>query len=232
MGFSEWIYVATIINHEAIFTSLPIHRPLQVSSLSNTLALMATRERSDTTQVMYAPNHPPQALLTRFTCWEKRIENLLDFFTQVQAFQKTNSRHYTALSAQAAQTYGDDERLDEDGVVQIWKGLQQKTEVLARFYDGLSMSYEDKILRELRTKLGEIKVLKGDLNRIRSKEVVKAEKKKWRFEEAVKDLTQSLNQIGSFKQRDDPYLANRSNSLITFESNCRMSFVSPKVGSA
>ena len=231
MGFSEWIYVATI-NHEAIFTSLPIHRPLQVSSLSNTLALMATPERSDATQVMYAPNHPAQALLTRFTCWEKRIENLLDFFTQMQAFQKTHSRHYTALSAQAAQTYGDDERLDEDGVVQIWKGLQQKTEVLARFYDGLSMSYEDKILRELRTKLGEIRILKGDLNRIRSKEVVKAEKKKWRFEEAVKDLTQTLNQIGSFKQRDDPYLANRSNSLITLESNCRMSFVSPKVGSA
>jgi hypothetical protein len=150
----------------------------------------------------------------------------------VQAFQKTHSRHYTALSAQAAQTGGDDERLHEDGVIQIWKGLQQKTEALARFYDGLSSSYEDKILRELRTKLGEIRILKGDLNRIRSKEVVKAEKKKLRFEEAVKDLTQSLNQIGSFKQRDDPYLANRSNSLITLESNCRMSFVSRKVGSA
>jgi hypothetical protein len=176
-------------------------------------ALMNTPERSDASQVMCAPVHPAQALLTRFTCWEKRIENLVDFFTQVQTFQKAHSRHYTALSLQAAQTYGEDERLQEDGVVRIWKGLQEKTTELARFYDGLSVSYDNTIIRELRLKLAEIRTFKGDLNRIHSKEVAKAKKRQGRFEDAVNNLTKSLNPGGGSKQRDDPYVANRSNPL-------------------
>jgi hypothetical protein len=177
------------------------------------LALMVTPERSDATQVMYAPVHPAQALLTRFTCWEKRIENLLDFFTQVQTFQKTHSRHYTALSLLAGHTFGEDERLQEDGVIRIWKGLQEKTGELARFYDGLSVSYDDTVLRELRMKLAEIRIFKGDLNRIRSKEAAKAEKRQGRFEEAVSNLTKSLNKVGDPKQMDDPFVANRSKSF-------------------
>ena len=176
-------------------------------------AIKPTPERSDVSQVMSAPVHPGQALLTRFTCWEKRIENLVDFFTQVQTFQKTHSRHYTALSLQAAQTYGEDERLQEDGVIRIWKGLHEKTTELARFYDGLSVSYDNTIIRELRMKLAEIKAFKGDLNRIHSKVAAKAKRRQGRFEEAVNDLTKSLNSGGASKQREGPYVASRSNSL-------------------
>jgi len=174
---------------------------------------MVTPERNDATQVMYAPVHPAQALLTRFTCWEKRIENLVEFFTQVQSFQKAHSRHYTALSLHAGQTYGGEERLSEDGVIRIWKGLQEKSAELATFYDGLAVSYDDTVLRELKMKLAEIRIFKGDLNRIRSKEAVKAEKRQGRFEDAVNNLTKSLNQVGNPKQRDDPLVANRSKSL-------------------
>lgn len=204
--------------HHKIPSDLPFNvhsspfSPHVASSLSIMLALMVTPERSDATQVMYAPIHPAQALLTRFTCWEKRIENLVEFFTQVQSFQKAHSRHYTALSLHAGQTYGEDERLREDGVIRIWKGLQEKTAELARFYDGLAVSYDDTVLRELKMKLAEIRIFKGDLNRIRSKEAVKAEKRQGRFEDAVNNLTKSLNQVGDPKQRDDPLVANRSKS--------------------
>jgi hypothetical protein len=181
--------------------------------LSIMLALMVTPERRDATQAMYAPIHPAQALLTRFTCWEKRIENLIEFFTQVQDFQRIHSRHYLALSVLASQTFGEAERFREDGVIRIWKGLQEKTAVLARFYDGLSTAYDETVLRDLKMKLAEIRIFKGDLNKIRSKEAARAEKKQGNFEVAVNNLTKSLNQIGVSKQRDDPFVANRSKPL-------------------
>ena len=201
------------------------------SSLSIMLALMVTPERRDASQVMYAPIHPAQALLTRFTCWEKRIENLIEFFTQVQDFQRIHSRHYVALSALASQTFGEAERLREDGIIRIWKGLQEKTGALAIFYNGLSTAYNETVIRDLNMKLAEIRIFKGDLNRIRSKEAAKAGKRQGKFENAVKNLTKSLNQIGVSKQRDDPYVANRSKALLKpLYSNCRMSFASRKMG--
>lgn len=172
------------------------------------LALMQVKERSDAAQVVNAPIDPAQALLKRFTAWEKRMDNLIEFFTQIQRFQKEHSKQYSALSDLAGQTFGD-EMLPEEGVVSIWRGLRDKTSELARFYDGLFDGYNETIIKDLKTRLSDIRTFKSEIERLRSREATKVSKRQKKFFNAVSALNVSINRIRAPSARDDPFVENR-----------------------
>jgi hypothetical protein len=155
-----------------------------------------------------SPIDPAHALLKRFAGWEKRVANLQNFFTQVQRFQKDIARHYAALSDIAGENFGD-ETLSSDGVIAIWKGLRDKTFKLGRFYDGLSTTYLQKILTDLAKYAYEIKVFKGDIERLRSKEVDTVSKKQKDFQRSVRDLQFSITRLRTNSGKDDPFVRNR-----------------------
>ena len=157
-GDKTTIIIPTI-NHEVFCDLLLYDRQYHITTLhfhSNMLALMHVEERSNAAQVVNAPIDPAQALLRRFTAWEKRMDNLIEFFTQIQRFQKEHSRQYSALSYLAGQTFGD-ETLPEEGIVSIWRGLRDKTAELARFYDGLYHCYYETIIKDLKMRLSDIR---------------------------------------------------------------------------
>ena len=172
------------------------------------LALMQVEERSDAAQVVNAPIDPAQALLKRFTAWEKRMDNLIEFFTQIQRFQKEHSKQYLALSDLAGQTFGD-EMLPEEGIVSIWRGLRDKTSELARFYDGLFDGYNETIIKDLKTRLSDIRTFKSEIERLRSREATKVSKRQKKFFNAVSALNVSINRIRAPTARDDPFVENR-----------------------
>ena len=172
------------------------------------LALMHVEERSNATQVVNAPIDPAQALLRRFTAWEKRMDNLIEFFTQIQRFQKEHSRQYSALSDLAGQTFGD-EMLPDEGIVSIWRGLRDKTYELARFYDGLFDCYNETITKDLKMRLSDIRTFKSEIERLRSREAAKVSKRQKKFLNAMSDLNISINRIRTPSARDDPFVENR-----------------------
>jgi len=155
-----------------------------------------------------SPIDPTHALLTRFAGWEKRVANLQKFFTQVQKFQRDIARHYVALSDTAGENFGD-ETLSPEGVITIWKGLKEKTTKLGRFYDGLSDTYLQKIIRELDKYAYEIKVFKGDIERLRSKAVDTVSKKQKDFQRSVRELQFSITRLRNNSGKDDPFVRNR-----------------------
>lgn len=173
------------------------------------LALMHVEPRSNAAQVVNAPIDPAQALLRRFACWEKRMENLIEFFGQVQRFQKEHSRQYTTLSYLAGHHFGD-ENFPEEGIVSIWRGLRDKTAELARFYDGLSDNYNETILKDLRMRLAEVRLFKSEIERLRSREAAKVAEKQKQFLKAVTALHVSINRIGTPRAGGDPLVENRS----------------------
>jgi len=173
------------------------------------LALMYHKPRTDATQVVNTPVDPAQALLRRFTGWEKRIENLIAFFTHVQKFQKVHSKHYTELSDLVMHKFGEDERLSEDGIVSIWRGLKDKTTELARFYDGLHDTYGETIVNDLKMRLADIRIFKNEITRLRSKQAEYVAGKQKRFLNAVGDLNDSINRIRTPTAREDPFVQNR-----------------------
>ena len=174
------------------------------------LALMHAEPRNNAAQVANPPIDLAQALLRRFTCWEKRIENLIGFFLQIQRFQKEHSRQYTSLSELAGQQFGD-ESLPEEGIRSIWGGLRDKSAELARFYDGLSDNYNETIIRELKMRLVEIRLFKSEIEQLRSSEATKVSTKQKKFLAAVSKLSVSINRIRSPSARSDPLIENRSN---------------------
>jgi hypothetical protein len=174
------------------------------------LTLMHVEERSNAAQVIDAPIDPAQALLKRFTAWEKRMDNLIEFFTLIQRFQKEHSKQYSALSNIAGQTFGD-EMLPEEGIVSIWRGLRDKTSELARFYDGLYDCYNETIIKDLKMRLYDIRTFKSEIERLRSREVIKVSKRQKKFFNAVSHLNISISRIRTSSARDDPFVENRGN---------------------
>lgn len=165
----------------------------------------AFRTQADSTS---SPIDPAHALLKRFAGWEKRVANLQTFFNQIQCFQKDIARHYSALSDIAGENFGD-ETLSSDGVMTIWKGLRDKTRKLGVFYAGLSNTYVQKILGDLEKYALEIKVFKGDIERLRSKEVDTVSKKQKAFQRSVRDLQFSITRLRANSGKDDPFVRNR-----------------------
>jgi len=173
------------------------------------LALMHVETRSNAAQVVNPPTDPAQALLKRFTSWEKRMENLIDFFSQIQRFQKDHARQYTALSEISGQYFGE-EVLPDNGVMSIWRGLRDKTAELARFYDGLSENYNETILKELRMRFADIRLFKSEIERLRSSEAAKVAEKQKKFFKTVRDLNVSIGRIRTQDAKNDPLVKNRS----------------------
>jgi hypothetical protein len=196
---------------------LLIIRPQQTrckfTKMSSFPALMHFKPQRDVIDVVKPPSDPAQALLKRFTSWEKRVDNLIDFFKDVQRFQKEQARQYAGLSALAAERFGDDEHFPQDGVNSIWAGLKEKTLEVSRFYDGLPESYNQLIVNDLKIKLADIRVFKNEIQRIRKREAVKVAKKHKRFLDSVNNLNSSINRIGRPAPGDDPFVENRSTSL-------------------
>lgn len=183
---------------------------------------MFSEPRKDAYQVANAPIDPSQALLRRYTHWEKRLLNLIDFFNSVQRFQKQISRQYTQLSDKAGQRFSVEENFHQDGITSIWRGLKDKTGELARFYDGLHESYNQTVIKELNMRLQEIQIFKVEINRLHTKEVAAVAKKQQKFRDSVKDLGISINSMRTRNAKVDPFVVNRSIFLLEFSSEHRM----------
>jgi len=168
--------------------------------------------RTNAHQSVDTQEDPPETLLRRFTIWEKRIENLIDFFTKVEEFQKVQSRHCLLLSELAGKglRFGGNDDFPEDGVNTIWTGLKEGMVGLSKFYSGVGESYEDAILKDLRIKLNEIRLFNGELSRLRTTKRLEVAKREKKFMDAVRDLNVSLNRISVPSAQDDPFVENRS----------------------
>ena len=173
-------------------------------------ALMFAEPRRDASQVVNAPIDPAQALLRRYTHWEKRLENLMNFFSQIQRFQKIQSKQYSDLSDLVGQRFGLEENFHQDGIVSIWKGLKDKTAALARFYDGLHECYNTTVISELRMRLKDIQMFKAEINRLRTNEATAVARKQKRFLDSVGDLGVSINSMRTRSPKFDPFVVNRS----------------------
>jgi hypothetical protein len=162
------------------------------------------------------PSDPAQALIKRYTAWERRLENLMELFTQIQKFQKEHSKHYHTLSEIAGQSFPEGEGFTDDsrGVLSIWEALKEKSTTLARFHDGLHDSYNDHVVRELKNQLEEVRQFKKEMHRLRTREGAKVVKKQRRFFESVTDLKLSVNRLRIQNPSDDPFIRNRSKSLV------------------
>jgi predicted RNA-binding protein len=178
------------------------------------LALMHFESRKEVVDVFNPPTDPGPALLQRFTSWENRVDNIINFFAQVQKLQKEQSRQYTRLSQLAAEKFDDDENFHEDGVIGVWRVLREKTMEVSRFYNGLPDSYNEHILKVLRTKLADIRVFKNEIQRLRKQDATKVSKKHKRFLNAVNNLNSSINRIGRPTPGNDPFVENRSIPLL------------------
>src|SRR5271156_4219997 len=153
---------------------------------------------------------PAQTLLRRFSIWEKRIENLIDFFTRVQDFQKVQSRHYLALCDIATKRFGGGDDFPEHGVNSISTALKDKMAALGTLYKGLGESYEDMILKDLKMSLSDIKIFKGELSSLRTTKTVEIAKRRQKFMDAVREVNVSINRIRIPSAEDDPFVENRS----------------------
>ena len=173
-------------------------------------ALMFPEPRRDASQVVNAPIDPAQALLRRYTHWEKRLENLIEFFSQIQRFQKIHSKQYLDLAELAGHRFGLDENFHQDGIISIWQGLKDKTTELGRFYDGLQESYNNTVINELKTRLQDIQMFKAEINRLRTNEAAAVAKKQKKFLESVGDLGVSINSMRTRSAKLDPFVVNRS----------------------
>jgi hypothetical protein len=167
------------------------------------------KPRDDAVDTIPPPCDPAKALLERFTCWEKRLDNLIDFFTAVQSSQKDHSRQYAGLSRLAAEKFEDEDNFDADGVLCIWKVLKEKTAQVSRFYDGLPESYNEVIIKDLRLRLADVRVFKSEIQRLRKWESAKVAKRHKKFIGAVNALNSSINRVGRLAPGDDPFVENR-----------------------
>jgi len=176
------------------------------------LAVKGFRPQKEANILVNTPTDPAQALIRRFTAWEKRIENLIEFFTQIQKFQKEHSRHYSALAEVTSQRVYEDEGFIDDprGVLGIWNILRDKTLTLARFYDGLNDSYNDTVVKDLRSQLVDIRVFRTEIQHLRTREGSKVAKKQKRFFDSVSDLKLSINRFRKPTPSDDPFIRSRS----------------------
>jgi hypothetical protein len=166
--------------------------------------------RTDAGPTVDAQTDPAQTLLRRFSIWEKRVEILIDFFTRIQEFQRAQSRHYLSLSDTAAKRFGGDDDFPEDGVNSISTALKEKMAALGTLYKGLGESYEETIIKGLKTSLSDIKIFKGELSSLRTTKTAEVSKRRQKFMDAVGELNVSLNRIRVPSAEDDPFVENRS----------------------
>jgi GTP1/Obg family GTP-binding protein len=179
------------------------------------LALMLPEpapRKKEVRQVTPPPSDPAHALQGRFTCWEKRIENLMEFFVQVQRFQREQSRQYANISEIANRKF-ENEKFADDGIVSIWDGLRTKTAELAKFYHGLYDSYNDNILDDLKIHLADVKHFKSEVEGVRRRVTRAVARKHKRLRWAETGLKQSVAHVKPHSANDDPFVANRRIAL-------------------
>jgi hypothetical protein len=187
------------------------------------LALMHFEPRKDATQVIEPVSNTTKALQARFWIWSQKLDNLISFFKQVQQCQKDLSLKYERLSRMADTGFGDD--FANDGIKTVWDAMRDKTKDLSMFYDGLSVSYESLILKDLKRLLKETYSFRNELFRIsRSLEITKTEWKQRRFLAAVDQLDLSIHH-----DKTDPLIEHRRKFLCSIMLTCRMFGVSEKV---
>jgi len=179
------------------------------------LAVRDFRPQEGANIIVNTPADPAQALIRRYIAWEKRLENLIEFFTLVQKFQKDHSRHYTALSEVVGKKLHEDEGFvkDAQGVLSIWDSLHEKSLTLARFFNGLHDSYNDTVLTDLKSQLDEVRQFKSEIHQLRTREGAKVTKKQKRFFDSVTDLKLSINRLRTPTTYDDPFIRSRSKFL-------------------
>jgi hypothetical protein len=199
------------VNHEFL-RAYPFSNHVATSVKVTTMApaLMFPEPRRDASQVVNAPIDPAQALLRRYTHWEKRLENLISFFSLIQRFQKIHSKQYLDLSKLASHRFGLEENFHQDGIISIWRGLKDKTAELGRFYDGLQESYNNTVINELNMRLQDIQMFKAEINRLRTNEAAAVAKKQKKFLDSVGDLGVSINSMRTRSAKLDPFVVNRS----------------------
>ena len=177
------------VNHEFL-RAYPFSNHVATSVKVTTMApaLMFPEPRRDASQVVNAPIDPAQALLRRYTHWEKRLENLISFFSLIQRFQKIHSKQYLDLSELAGQRFG----LEEN------------------FHHGLQESYNNTVINELNMRLQDIQMFKAEINRLRTNEAAAVAKKQKKFLDSVGDLGVSINSMRTRSAKLDPFVVNRS----------------------